>query len=63
MRRGNEILDGAFVLGQPGVDVCRVDDPCALGLGQDQVEEEEKADVGVERDPVCGLLARSVVFV
>jgi hypothetical protein len=33
------------------VDVFFVDEAGALGLREDEVEEEEEADVGVEGDP------------
>lgn len=50
--RGDEVLDGGFVVLEPGVDVGLVDDARALGLGEDEVEEEEQADVGVKGNPV-----------
>jgi len=40
VRRGDELLDFAFVLFEPGVQVGLVQDPGALGLGEDEVEEE-----------------------
>ena len=49
---GDEIVDCEFVFVEEGVDVCLVEDACALGLGQDEVEEETEADPGVEWDPV-----------
>lgn len=52
--RGDEVLDLALVGLEPGVDVGLVDDARALGLGQDEVEEEEEAGEGVEGDPFCG---------
>ncbi len=36
------------------MDVVLVDDAGALSLGEDEVEEEEKANVGVEGDPRRG---------
>lgn len=51
MRRGDEVLDCAFVVLEPGVDVGCVEDAGALGLREDEVEEEEEADVGVEGNP------------
>lgn len=50
--RGDQFLDGGFVFFQSRVDVFLVDVPGALGLGEDEVEEEEEAEVGVEGDPV-----------
>lgn len=55
--RGDEVLDGGFVVLEPGVDVGLVDDARALGLGEDEVEEEEQADVGVKGDPVIVLVS------
>lgn len=49
--RGDEFLDGGFVFFESRVDVFLVDVPGALGLGEDEVEEEEEAEVGVEGDP------------
>lgn len=49
---GDEVLDLTLVLAEEGVDVGFVDEARALGLREDEVEEEEEADVRVERDPV-----------
>ncbi len=35
------------------MDVGLVEDAGALGLGEDEVEEETEADPGVEWDPMC----------
>ena len=37
---------------EEGLDVCLVEDACALSLWEDEVEEETKADPGVEGNPV-----------
>ena len=34
------------------MDVRLVDQSRALGLGKDEIEEEDEADVGIERDPM-----------
>lgn len=47
----DEFFDLGFVVLEEWVDVGLVDDAGALGLGEDEVEEEEKADVGVEGNP------------
>lgn len=47
----NEFVNFRFILGKEGVDVGLVEDACALGLGQDEVGEEEEAEVGVKREP------------
>ena len=44
----DEIIDVMFMMGEKGVDVGLVDELCALGLGKDEVAEEEEADGGVE---------------
>lgn len=49
--RGDEVVDCEFVGLEEGVDVLSVEDFGALGLGEDEVEEEDEADPGVERDP------------
>jgi hypothetical protein len=49
--RGDELFDGGLVLLEARVDVFFVDEAGALGLGEDEVEQEEEADVGVEGDP------------
>ena len=52
----NEDIDVVFVSGEEGVDVQLIDEACALGLREDEVGEEEEAEVGVEREPVCCVL-------
>ena len=44
----DEVVDVVFMMGEEGVDVGLVDEFCALGLGKDEVAEEEEADGGVE---------------
>lgn len=51
MGRGDEVFYLLLVGVQPGLDVGLVDEAGALGLGEDEVEEEEEAEVGVEGDP------------
>lgn len=51
MGGGDEVLDVGLVAGEVGVDVGLVDEAGALGLGEDEVEEEAEAEVGVEGDP------------
>lgn len=52
MGRGDEVVDSEFVSLEEGVDVFLVENFGALGLGEDEVEEEDEADPGVEWDPV-----------
>lgn len=47
----DEGVDVVFVVGEEGVDVGLVEEAGALGLGEDEVGEEEEADVGVEGEP------------
>lgn len=47
----NEAVNFRFVLGKERVNVGLVEEACALGLGQNEVGEEEEAEVGVERKP------------
>lgn len=47
----NELVNLRFILGKEGVNVALVDDTCALGLGQNEVGEEEETEVGVKREP------------
>ena len=49
--RGDELFDGGFVFFEARVDVFFVDEARTLGLGENEVEEEEQADVGVEGNP------------
>ena len=49
--RGDEVFDMGLVAGEVWVDVGLVDEAGALGLGEDEVEEEGEAEVGVEGDP------------
>lgn len=44
----DEVVDVVFVVGEEGVDMGLVDEFCALGLGEDEVAEEEEAEGGVE---------------
>lgn len=52
MRTGNELVDMALVVLEERVDISFVELARALGLWKDQVEEEEKADISVEGDPI-----------
>ena len=45
----DKFVDVVFVVGEEGVDVGLVDKLGALGLGEDEVAEEEETDGGVER--------------
>ena len=54
MGGGDEDVDVVFVGGEERVDVGLVDEAGALGLGEDEVGEEEEAEVGVERQPGWG---------
>jgi len=49
--RGDEVLDGLLVVVEVGLEVGLVEDAGALGLGEDEVEVEEEAEVAVEGDP------------
>ena len=44
----DEIVNVVFVVGEERVDVGLVDEPCALGLGEDEIAEEEETEGGVE---------------
>ncbi len=44
----DEVVDVVFMMGEEGVDVGLVDEFCALGLGKDEVAEEEETDGGVK---------------
>lgn len=48
---GDEVVDCELVVVQEGVDVLLVEDAGALGLWEDEVEEEKEAEPGVEWDP------------
>ena len=54
MGAGDEVVDLRLVVLEEGVDVVLVDDPRALRLRQDEVEQEAQADVAVERNPGGG---------
>lgn len=62
MGGGDEVLDGGLVLQEIRVDVCLVDDARALGLGEDEVEEEEKTDICVKGDPIVRVNRGGVRF-
>lgn len=51
MGAGDELVDVGLVVLEEGVDALLVDDAGALGLGEDEVEEEEETDVAIEGDP------------
>ena len=48
MRGYDELVDFVFVVGEERVDLGLVEELGALGLGKDEVGEDEEADVGVE---------------
>lgn len=48
---GDELVDLSLVFFKEGVDFLFIDEAGALGLGEDQVEEEQQADIAVEGDP------------
>ena len=52
MSTRNELVDLVFVLFEPWVDVLFVDDTRTLGLGEDEVEEEDETDIRIEGDPI-----------
>lgn len=54
----NEFVNLRFILGKEGVYVGLVENTCALGLGQNEVGEEEEAEVGVKREPRKAMLVR-----
>lgn len=47
----DELVDLGFILFKPRVDLLFVDDARTLGLGEDEVEEEEEANVSVKGNP------------
>lgn len=47
----NKFVDLRFVLFKPRVDLLFIDDARTLGLGKDEVEEEEEANVSVKWNP------------
>ena len=48
---GDDAVDFCFVLDEEGLDVACVEEAGALGLGQDEVGEEEEAEGAVEGEP------------
>ena len=51
MGGGYEIVDCELVVVEEGVDMLLVQETSALGLGEDEVEEEKESEPGVEWDP------------
>ena len=51
MRVHDETIDARLVSGEEGVDVSLVEMAGSLRLGEDEVEDEEEAGSGVERNP------------
>lgn len=47
----DKVVNLGLVLLEPRVDLVLVYAPGALGLGKDEVEEKEEAEVAVEGDP------------
>jgi len=47
----DEDVDVGFVLGDEGLYIGLIEEAGALGLGQDEVGEQEEAEVGVEGKP------------
>ena len=55
---GDEVVDCELVVVEKGVDMLLVEDAGALGLWEDEIEEEEESEPCVERNPrVADLLA------
>ena len=48
----DKVVDVMFIVGEEWVDVGLVDKPCTLGLGEDEVAEEEETEGGVEGQPI-----------
>ena len=44
----DEVVDIVFMVGEERVNVGLVYEPCALGLGEDEIAEEEETEGGVE---------------
>lgn len=61
MKRGYKFVNGKFVLCKERVDVFLIKYFGALSLGEDEVEEKEKAEPGVEWNPNSFPLAKSLV--
>lgn len=53
MAAGDEAFDLAFVLVQERVDILLVQDAGPLGLGENEVAEEEQAEPAVEWEPIA----------
>lgn len=51
MRRSYEIIDSELVVVKPWVNMCLVEDSCALGLREDKVEKETEPKPRIERYP------------
>jgi len=51
MSIADEVVNLLFVMVEERVDVVMVDDLRALGLGKDEVGEEDETDPAVEWDP------------
>ena len=44
----DKVVDVVFMVGKEGMDVGLVDKPCALGLRENEVTEEEEPEGGIE---------------
>ena len=51
MEVADEVLDLAFMVGDEGLDVVRIEELCALGLREDEVGEREESEPAVEGEP------------
>lgn len=56
MTAGDEAFNLTFVLEQERVDVLLVQHAGSLGLGENEVAEEEQAEPAVEGDPILVIL-------
>lgn len=50
--RGDEVIDLRLVLLEEGVNLLFVDYARALGLREDEIEEEEESQVAIKRNPI-----------
>lgn len=51
MGRRDEFVNFVFMMSEKRVDLLLVEESGALGLGEDEVGEDDEAEVGVEGEP------------
>lgn len=62
MSRDYEIINGELIVVKPWMNMCLIENSCALGLGKDEVKEETESKPCIERYPKKAELLDGIVM-